>query len=104
MAKLNADQMKIAHLVLLQSDKGEQRKLEPEDLAVALPIYKKMKPFITKTMKEVGSGQVLTMYQYTEGEVKFDETEVTYLKDQLKRPFDIETAEIAEELNELLSK
>lgn len=103
MKKFTAQLVKIAHFVLLQEDDGTTRKLSHEDLAIALPIYKKMKPFIIKEVRNFDDGRSVNIYQYTEGEMDLDATETTFLIDQLKRSYDVETAEVVEELKELLS-
>jgi len=103
MTKLTAQLVKMAHFVLLQKDDGNTRLISHEDLAIALPIYKKMKPFITKEVRTFEDGRTASLYQYIEGEIDLDTTEKAFLIEQLKRSYDVETAEIAEELRELLS-
>lgn len=103
MKKFTAQLIKIAHYVLLQEDDGTTRRLSHEDLAIALPIYKKMKPFIQKNTTTFEDGRTASVYQYRDGEMELDETEIPFLIEQLKRPFDLESAEVAEELKELLS-
>jgi len=103
MKKFTAQLLKVAHFVLLQEDDGTTRRISHEDLAIALPIYKKMKPFITKETRTFEDGRTASLYQYTDGEIELDATETTFLIEQLKRSYDVETAEIAEELRELLS-
>ena len=103
MKKFTAQLIKIAHFVLMQEDNGDTRKLSHEDLAIALPIYKKMKPYVKKEVKTLEDGRSLSIYHYRDGEMELDETETSFLIEQLKRPYDLESAEVAEELKELLS-
>jgi len=96
--KLTATHLRLLFLVTTQNAEGQAKQFPVDEQEKSISAYGVIKPFITK---EVKGDQVIATF--LDCEVTMTTEQKAFFLDQLKRPFDVESAEVAREVKEILN-
>lgn len=97
--QFNKKQVALLFVVCTQTPEGKRDIFPIEKQEVALATYKKLQSLVTSTPIPEKD---LVSYEFAEGDIEFSTEEKAFLLERLRRPFDLDTIELKDDVTALL--